>query len=97
MQSQKLLKQKKIDKMKYINEQIKAANENTENLMVGNFNFDPKTILNKRYNIFDTTIIDKEIIIDRIIDAINDPYNDKYWIEHKPGTNYFTLRLENGR
>ena len=83
--------------MKYINEQIKAANENTENLMVGNFNFDPKTILNKRYNIFDTTIIDKEIIIDRIIDAINDPYNDKYWIEREPGTNYFTLRLENGR
>ena len=44
-----------------------------------------------------TTIADEQIIIDRIIDAFNDPYNDKYWIEHKPGTNYFTLRLENGR
>ena len=47
--------------------------------MHGEFNFDPKRILNKRL-IFHTTIIDKEIIMDRIIDAINDPYleNDKY-------------------
>ena len=95
--NQNLLKQKeKIDKMKFINEQIKDANENTKNLMLGNFNFDPKLILNKRH-IFDTTIIDQQIIIDRIIDAINNTYNDEYWIEHKPGTNYFTLRLENGR
>ena len=66
--------------------------------MHGEFNFDPKRILNQRL-IFHTTIIDKEIIMDRIIDAVNDPYleNDKYWIEHKPGTNYFTLRLENRR
>ena len=80
------------DKMKFINEQIKA--ENTKNLMLGNFHFDPKLMLNKRL-IFDTTIIDVEIIKDRIIDAINNSYNDKYWIEHKPGTHYFTLRLEN--
>ena len=53
--------------------------------MLGNFNFDPKTILNKRL-IIDTTIINEEIIIDKIIEAINDPYNEKYWIEHRPGT-----------
>ena len=95
--NQNLFKEKrKIDKMKFINEQIKAANENTENLMLGNFNFDLKLILNKRV-IFYTTIIDEEMIIDKIIDAINNPYNDEYWIEHKLGTNYFTLRLENGR
>ena len=37
-------------------------------------------------------------MIDRITDALIDPYleNDKYWIEHKSGTNYFTLRLEKG-
>ena len=75
--------------MKNINEQIKAANENTENLRLGEFNFDPKRILNKTL-MFDTTVISEEIIIGRIIDAINDPYNDKHWIEHKPGTNYFT-------
>ena len=46
--NQNLLKQKeKIDKMKFINEKIKDANENTKNLMLGNFNFDPKLILNK--------------------------------------------------
>ena len=82
--------------MKNINDQIRASNENTENLMLGEFNFDPKEILHKKL-IFDTTIIDEEMIIHRIIDAINDPFNDKYWIEHKPGKNYFTLRLENGR
>ena len=87
---------RKIDKMKFINEQTKVANENTGNLILGNFNFDPKVILNKRL-IFDTTTMDEEIIIDRIIDAIGNPYNDEYGIEHKPGTNYFTLRLENGR
>ena len=35
------------DKMKNINRKTKAANENTRNLMIGEFNFDPKEILNK--------------------------------------------------
>ena len=82
--------------MKNINNQIKPTNENTKNLILGQFNFDPKEILNKTL-IFDTVMIDEEIIIDRITDAINDPFNDKYWIEHKPGRNYFTLRLEDGK
>ena len=86
----KLQVKRKIDKMKNINDQIGVANENTENLMLGEFNFDPKRILNKTL-ISDTSVVDEEMIIDRIIDAINDPFNDKYWIEHKPGTNYFTL------
>ena len=64
--------------------------------MLGEFNFDPKQIFNKTLT-FDTSLIEEEIIIDIIIDAINDPYNDIYWIEHKAGTNYFTLRLEDGR
>ena len=87
---------RKIDKMTFTNKEIKAAHENTENLILGNFNFDLKLMLNKRLK-FNTTIIDKEITIDRIIDAITNPYNDQYWIEHKLGTNYFTLRLETGR
>ena len=93
----KLVKVKRnIDKMKNINDQIRAANENTKNLMLGKINFDPKEILNKKF-IFDTTIIDEEIIIDRIIGAINDSFNDRHRIEHIPGRNYFTLRLEDGR
>ena len=43
------------------------------------------------------SLIDEEVLIDRIIDAINDPFNDRCWREHKPGTNYFTLRLEDER
>ena len=84
------------DKMKIINRKTKATNENTRNVMRGELNFDPKEILNKTL-IFDTSMVDEEVIIDRIIDTINNPFNDKYWREHKPGTNYFTLRLENGK
>ena len=57
-------------------------NESTENLVLGEFNFDPKEILNKKV-IFDTTITDEEIITDRLIDAINDLFNDKYWINQQ--------------
>ena len=80
--------QKNTNTMKNINKKTKAANENTRNLMIDEFNFDPKEILNKT---------DEEVVINRIIDAIIDPFNEKYWIEHKPGTNYFTLRLEDGK
>ena len=80
--------------MKNINNQIRAANENTENLILGEFNFHPKQILNKTL-IFNITHRWRDK--NRIIDALNDPYNDRYWIEHEPGTNYFTLGLEDGR
>ena len=82
--------------MKNMNKQIKAANENTKNLMLSEFNFDPEEILNETL-VFDTSLTDEEIVIDRIIDAINDSLNNKYWIERKPGTNYFTLKLEDGK
>ena len=64
--------------------------------MLGEFNFIPKNILNKTM-IFDTSKIEQEIIMNRIIDAINDKTNDKFYIEHQTGSNYFTLRRENGR
>ena len=82
--------------MKKINDQIRAINKKTGTLMLCQFNFDPKQILNKKL-IFDSTITDREIIIDGIIDTINDPCSDKYWIGHKPRRNCFTLRLEDGR
>ena len=44
---------RKIYKMKNISDQIMAANENTENLMLGEINFDLKQKLNKKL-IFDT-------------------------------------------
>ena len=64
--------------------------------MIGEFNFDRKEILNKTLT-SDISMVDEEVIIDRIIDAINDLFNDKYEIEHKPATNYFTLKLEDGK
>ena len=39
--------QKILIKMKNINKKTKAANENTTNLMIAEFNFDPKEMLNK--------------------------------------------------
>ena len=69
---------------------------NTKKLMIGDFDFDPKQILNKTL-FFYTSTIDEELTIDKIIDGISDPFNDKYWIEHEPGTDYFMLRLENGK
>ena len=74
----------------------KMKKTNTKKLMIGEFNFDAKEMLNKTL-IFNTSMVDEEVIIDRIMDTINDRFNDKYWIGHKPGMNYFMLKLENGR
>ena len=49
--------------MKNINNQIRAANENTENLILGEFNFHPKQILNKTL-IFNITLIGEETKIE---------------------------------
>ena len=47
---------RKLDKMRFVNEQlIKLQIKTPKNLMLGNFNFDPKLILNIRL-IFNTTI-----------------------------------------
>ena len=80
--------------MKLITDQIEASLDNTSLLMLGEFNFSSKQILNKKL-IVDTTIIDEETIMDKIIKALDDPCieNDKYWIEHDAESNYFTLRL----
>ena len=46
---------------------------------------------------FDTTKIDKNKIMDLIIGAFNDKTNDEYYVEHPAGSNYFTLKQEDGR
>ena len=58
-----------------ITNQIKKSVDNTSLMMVGEFNFNPKTMLNKRL-IFDRTIVDKETIMDKIIEGLNDTYLD---------------------
>ena len=82
------------NKMKNIEGQI--GRDNVSKLMRGEFDFSPKKILNKTL-IFDTSKINKEIIMNRIIDALNDKTNDEFYIEHPVGSNYFTLNWEDGR
>ena len=41
-------------------------------------------ILNKTL-IFDTSTIDEEVIMDRVIDALNGRTNDDFYIEHPAG------------
>ena len=55
-----------------------------------------KKILNKTL-IFDTTKVNKEIIMDKIIEALGDKTNDEFYFEHPVGSNYFTLKREDGR
>ena len=84
--------------MRLINDQVEAAINNSLMLMDGKFNFNPKKILNKKL-IFDISMVNEETIIDKVKEGFDDPYleNYKYWTEHEPGSNYFTLRLEDGR
>ena len=84
--------------MKLINDQIEASINNSSLLMDGEFNFSPEKILSKRL-IFDISMVDEETIMDKMIEGLDDPYlkNDKYWIEREPGSNYFMLRVEDGR
>ena len=47
--------------------------------------------------IVDTSKINEEIIMGKIIDALNDKINDEFYIEHPVRSNYFTLKREDGR
>ena len=35
--------------------------------------------------------------MDMMIDALNDETNDEFYIEHPVGSNYFSLKREDGR
>ena len=72
------------------NIESKIGRQNVSRVMRGKFNFSSKKLLNKTL-IFDTTKINEEIIMDKIIEALNDKTNDEFYIEHPLGSNYFTL------
>ena len=78
------------------NIESKTGRQNVSRLMRGEFNFGPKKILNKTL-IFDTTKINKKIIMDKITEVLIEKTNDEFYIEHPPGSNYFTLIREDGR
>ena len=58
--------------------------------MRGEFDFSLKNVLNKTL-VFDTSKINREVITDEIIELINDPLIDEYYIDHPSGINSFTL------
>ena len=74
--------------------ELKIARENVSALMRGKFVFDPEDFLNKTV-LFDTSKIDEEKIIDRILENIPGDNDDVYLI-HEPDTNTFSLRREDG-
>ena len=71
------------DRLKNKEEQI--ARGNVSALMDGKFNFDPKKILNKVL-LFDIKKVNEEIIMDKIIQALNDPGNDEFYIKNPTGS-----------
>ena len=74
--------------------ELKIARENVSALMRGKFVFVFEVFLNKTV-VFDTSKIDEEKIIDRILEYIPDD-NDNSYLIHEPGTNAFPLRREHG-
>ena len=64
--------------------------------MGGEFDFLLKIILIKTL-LSDTSKINEEVIIEKIIESTNDPLNDKYYIDHTSSTNLFTLKQEDER
>ena len=44
-------------------------------------------------------MVDEETIMDKIIEGLDKLCleSDKYWMKHEPGSNYFTLILEDER
>ena len=77
------------------NREQQIARDNVSALMNGKFIFDPKIILNKTL-LFDTTKIDKEMIMDMIIHALP-THIDKFYTEHPIGSSSFKLKREDGR
>ena len=72
--------------------ELKVARDNVSTLMQGKFIFDPEHFKNKTV-LFDTSKVDEEQIIDRILENISGD-NDDIYLVHKPGTNASSLRCE---
>ena len=46
---------------------------------------------------YDATTMNEEIIIYKITEALDDKTNNEFYIERPVGSNYFTLKREDGR
>ena len=65
---------------------------NSELLLSGKFDFDPKEILNQ-FLLFDLKKTSKDKIFHSILEKLPDK-NDIYYAEHREGTNAFRLRKD---
>lgn len=74
---------------------LQIAAKNSEILLKVKFNFSPKKILNKSI-LFDTSCIDEEKVIDKILEALLADKN-KLYVLQEPGTNTFTLKSKDGK
>ena len=74
--------------------ELKVARDKVSALMQGKFVFDLEYSLNKTV-LFDTSKVDVEQIIDRILENIAGDY-DGICLVHESGTNAFSLRSEDG-
>ena len=86
----------KRSKNKFAAKEAQITRNNVSRLMRGEFGFSLKNVLNKTL-VFDTSKINEEVITDKIIELINDPLNDEYYIDHLSGINSFTLKREDER
>ena len=84
----------KVSRDRMGEKELKIARKDVSALMRGKFTFDPEVFLNKTV-LFDTSKIDEEKIIDRILENIPDDNGNSYLI-HEPGTNAFLLRRKDG-
>ena len=60
---------------KFVAKEDQITRNNVSRLMCGEFDFSLKNILNKTL-LLDTSKINEEVIIDKIVESINDPLND---------------------
>ena len=73
---------------------LQIAAENAEPLLKSKFNISPQKILNKTILIARSQKNEKKVM-DKILEVLSADNNELY-VLHKPGTNAFTLKREDG-
>ena len=77
------------------NKELQIARDNVTAFMAWKFSFSPEKLLNKTI-LFDVSRVDEGKIMDKIIENLPST-NDDFYIVHKPFTNSFSLRHEDGK
>ena len=75
--------------------ELQIARNNISALIEGKFDYREKKLLNKTL-LFDTSRVNEELIMKKRIENFPGGHNELYMV-HKPGTNSFSLRREDGQ